>query len=109
MLAQRPDARLAVYVVWLPMLAPDSRSEVDAELLPGPRVTHFWDENRIIGRWLASTGLGEPGYSGVVWDAYYLFGPDAVWNERPAPLAGFGTPVISATGSLEAELRKLLR
>lgn len=90
------------------MLAGDSRSGVDVELLADPRVTHFWDEHRVVGRWLADSAVGEPGYSGVVWDAYYVFGPDASWNERPAPLAGFGAPVIAEKESLEAALRPLL-
>jgi hypothetical protein len=95
-------------VVWLPILATDSRSEVETTLVDDRRVRHFWDGDRVVGRWLADAGVGEPPSSRVVWDAYYLFGPDAAWNERPAPLAGFGAPVISATGSLETELRELL-
>jgi hypothetical protein len=89
------------------MLVGDSRSEVDVGLLDDPRVTHFWDEQRVVGRWLADTGVGEPSGS-VVWDAYYVFGPDADWNERPSPLVGFGSPVVSVTGSLERELRPFL-
>jgi hypothetical protein len=87
------------------MLATDSQSQVDTGLLEDRRVTHFWDEERVIGRWLAEAGVGEPPSSGVVWDAYYVFGPEASWNERPAPLAGFGSPVIAEKGSLEAALR----
>jgi hypothetical protein len=90
------------------MLAADSRSDVDPGLLDDSRVTQFWDEERVIGRWLAETGVGGPSYSGVVWDAYYVFGPNVAWNDRPAPLAGFGSPVISSTRSLETRLARLL-
>jgi hypothetical protein len=97
-----------VYVVWLPMLAADSRGEVDEDVLADPRVTQFWDEDRLVGRWLAETGLGEQISAGVVWDAYYLFGPEATWNERPGPLLGFGAPVIANTGSLENAVATVL-
>jgi hypothetical protein len=92
----------------MPMLAGDSRSEVDVGLLEDRRARHFWDEERVVGRWLAESGVGEPGYSGVVWDAYYVFGGQASWNERPAPLAGFGSPVIAEKATLEAALRRVL-
>lgn len=91
----------------MPVLPTDSRSSVDRALLEDARVTQLWDEGRVVGRWLAQSGVGERG-SGFVWDAYYLFGPDAEWNERPGPLVGFGAPVVSETGSLDAELRPLL-
>jgi hypothetical protein len=97
-----------VYVVWLPMLGPDARSAIDPGLVGDRRVRQFWDEERVVGRWLADAGVGEVEPSGVVWDAYYVFGPDATWNERPGPLAGFGTPVISETDRLEHTLAPLL-
>jgi hypothetical protein len=89
------------------MLVTDARSEIDTGLLDDPRVRQFWDEERVVGRWLADMGLGgSPGE--VVWDAYLVFGPDAAWNDEPAPLRGTGAPVISAAGSLERELRPLV-
>jgi len=89
------------------MLGPDARSAVDPGLLGDRRVRHFWDGERTVGRWLAEAGVGDPGF-GIVWDAYYVFGPDAVWNDTPAPLLGFGSPVISNTSALERELGPLL-
>jgi hypothetical protein len=92
----------------MPMLGGDSRSEVDLGLLDDTRVRQFWDEERVLGVWLADTGLGGESASGIVWDAYYVFGPDAEWNERPGPLAGFGSPVVSETGPLARELSPFL-
>ena len=91
------------------MLGPDSRGSVETGLIDDRRVTHFWDEDRVVGRWLADTNVGGSARSSVVWDAYFLFGPNASWNERPAPVAGTGAPVISTTGSLERQLAPLLR
>jgi hypothetical protein len=90
------------------MLGSDSRDQVETGLIADRRVRHFWDGQRTVGRWFADSGIGELGYSGIVWDAYYVFGPAAVWNERPGPAAGFGSPVISSTGTLERALRRLL-
>jgi hypothetical protein len=93
----------------MPMLATDARSEVDTGFIGDPRVAQFWDEERVLGRWLAETGVGGAASSSIVWDAYFLFGPNAEWNERPAPLVGVGEPVISNTGSLERQLAPFLR
>lgn len=91
------------------MLGPDSRASIETGLLDDPRVTHFWDGERVVGRWFAETDVGGAARSSIVWDAYFLFGPNASWNQRPAPLAGTGAPVVSTTGALERELRPLLR
>ena len=90
------------------MLGPDSRDSIDTGVIDDPRVRHFWDESRVVGLWLAETGVGSSG-SSIVWDAYYVFGPKASWNERPAPITAFGTPVISNTAALGDALMPLLR
>jgi hypothetical protein len=72
------------------------------------RVTHFWDEERVAGRWFADADLGGLGASGIVWDAFFLFGPDASWEQAPAPVLRSGAPVISNTDALAAGLRPLL-
>ena len=91
------------------MLGPDTRSAVEPNLLRDPRVRQYWDDDRIVGRWLADAGVGGAAYSSVVWDAFYVFEANASWNERPQPVAAFGSPVISETGTLERALRPLLR
>jgi hypothetical protein len=99
---------LHVTVVWLPMLVTDQRSEWNPQALPDRRVSEFWDEDRIAGTWLADENLGGLGYAGVVWDAFFLFGPNAVWGDRPEPLLASGSPVVEDTGRLESALRGLL-
>ncbi len=90
------------------MLATDARSEWDESLLDDPRVTHLWDEERVAGRWLAEADLGGLGYSGIVWDAYFLFGPAASWEGEPGPLVGSGAPVVSRSEQLERQIRPLI-
>jgi hypothetical protein len=107
-LEKHPSAKLQVYAIWLPMLPTDARSEWDESLLADPRVTHFWDDERVAGLWLADIDLGGLGYSGIVWDAYFLFGRDASWDTKPGPLLGSGSPVIGSSDQLERQVRPLL-
>jgi hypothetical protein len=107
-LASHPSADLRVYTVWLPMLVTDARSEWRRSALPDERVRHFWDGERVVGRWLADEDLGGLGSAGVVWDAFFVFGPDATWDDVPRPLLASGAPVIDDTASLEAALSPLL-
>ena len=100
-----PSAKLRVYAVWMPMLPTDARSEWDATLLDDRRVRHFWDEDTVLGTWLANPRNANLGYPGsIVWDAYVLFGPDARWGDVRTQVAGFGSPLIGRTGALAAEL-----
>ena len=69
------NADLRVYAVWLPMLVTDSRGAWDESALRDRRVRHYWDGERMLGLALAQAKLGGLGYAGIVWDAYFLFGP----------------------------------
>jgi hypothetical protein len=85
------------------MLATDSRGAWSRGRVPGA-TAQFWDGGRVVGRYLAEQDLGGLGSSGVVWDAWFVFAPDATWNERPTGLVASGSPVISSTAPLEAAL-----
>lgn len=87
-----------MYVVWLPILATDSRGEWNASVFEDPRVRDYWDEQRVVGRWFAERDVGGLGYAGIVWDAYFYYGPG---DTLLAP-AESGSPVIDATEPLEA-------
>jgi len=108
-LDENPDAKVAVYAVWLPMLGGEQRSDWDGGPLVERRVSHYWDGDRVLGRWLADRETGDVGSPGsVVWDAYFLFGPDARWNEEPTDLLAAGAPIIGETDNLGSEARRLL-
>ncbi len=50
----KPDAAIRVYAIFFEIVAGDkgAKYEVDPhELLDDARVTHFWDERRLTGRW----------------------------------------------------------
>jgi hypothetical protein len=67
-------------------------------------VKQYWDGEGITGSYFAENDLGGLGYSGFVYDVYYVFGPDATWANDPAPLAASGAPVVSEGGDLLAAL-----
>ena len=72
--------------------------------MPDPRVIHFWDGEQAIGQWFAKE---VDGYDGTAWDVYYLYGPDATWENVPAPLVGSGGTIIREREKLEMEVRAL--
>ena len=96
------------YVVWLNQRSTDARETIDATTLEDPRVKQYWDGEGITGTYFAENDLGGLGYSGFVYDVYYVFGPDASWADAPGPLAGAGVPVVSDVEKLLADIRAQL-
>ena len=68
-------------------------------------MTQYWDGEGLTGRYFAENDLGGLGYSGFVYDVYYVFGPAATWVDDPAPLAGSGGPVFYEGDKLLDALR----
>lgn len=96
-LEKYPSSDVRVYVVWFDMMAGDSRNLVDRRVLNDRRVTNYYDPGRLAGSWFAThveTG------GGIVWDAYYLYGPEAAWTSSPAPLLSSGSSVIGSSSDL---------
>jgi hypothetical protein len=98
-------AGLRIHAVWLNQRSTDAREEIDASILADPRVTQYWDGEGITGRYFAETDLGGLGYSGFVYDVYYVFGPDATWTDVPAPLSASGGPVLFEGEELREAIR----
>ncbi len=105
LLAGNPSAQLRVYAIWLPMLWSDSRTMWNGTNMPDARVMHFWDGELQVGKWFAKQ---VDGYEGTAWDAYYLYGPDAVWETVPSPLVGSGGTIYGEHEKLETQMRTLL-
>ena len=96
------------YVVWLNQRSTDAANTIDATILDDPRVTQYWDGEGITGTYFAENDLGGLGYSGFVYDVYYVFARDATWSDSPGPLEGSGVPVVSHAEELLAEIRTQL-
>jgi len=87
------------------MLGGDAREKWNGNTMPDSRVTHFWDGEYIVGQWFAKE---VDGYEGIAWDVYYLYGPDAAWEDMPSPLVGEGATIYGERETLEMKLRTLL-
>ncbi len=100
-----PSARLKVLAIWFDMLPGDSRQFLDTRVLGDPRVTYYWDEGKVAGRWFSDHVTGG---SGVTWDTYFLYGPDARWDGSPGPLVSADGPVIASADELMTAIRPYL-
>lgn len=105
LLEVHPKADLRVYAVWFNMYPGDARSEWPKGLLSDSRVIQFWDEGKSLGRFY-ERHLQQ---TGIVWDTYVLYDPQATWEEKPSPPAGWGRPVIVTRHKLEQELQPYLQ
>ena len=86
-LKQVEGDELAVYAVWMPVLASDNaKAGLEAEkFLPDSRVTHYWDGDNRLGR-LYGSELTLPRGRQLAWDIYFVYAPEVEWGDRlPMP------------------------
>ncbi|MGH9970432.1 MAG: hypothetical protein ACREBG_21945 [Pyrinomonadaceae bacterium] len=111
LLAKYPSSELRVYVLWFSMIATDARSawRWTGNVITDPRVIHFWDDQKVIGRWFAAQDNPEESDPGIVWDAFFLYGPDARWDGALQPPLSRGATVLDEYDTLEKSLLPLLK
>jgi hypothetical protein len=103
-LIKSSNRNLKVYAIWTDKLVTDARWRWDAAGLTDKRVDHLWDKENLAGSWLAKNlGSNEVGD----WDAYFLFGSRASWDDEPNELAGKGSTVLGEGRRLAEEIAKL--
>ncbi len=109
-LEKHPSSQLRVYVIWFSMLPMDARSRWGwtGGVLTDSRVVHLWDEKKTVGNWFAKQENPQQETPGIVWDAFYLYGPDAQWNLKPEPLITKGATVRAEADQLRDKLIPLL-
>ncbi|MEO8436139.1 MAG: hypothetical protein ABI596_14655 [Pyrinomonadaceae bacterium] len=110
-LEKYPATKLRVYVVWFSMLPTDARARWGwtAGVISDQRVLHFWDEKKLLGRWFAQQENPENADGGIVWDAFYLYGPEATWDSKPEPLISSGATVQDEAEELKRSIVPLLK
>ena len=111
LLQKHRDAPLKVYAVWFNMMWSDSRAKWPHDLLTDPRVVHFWDEGKVVGRWYETsvTRQGKAGSDRVEWDAYFLYGPQASWQQELPELLSWGHPIVSTNDRFREDLLRLFQ
>jgi hypothetical protein len=94
-LARNPKLDMKVYAIWYEMYPGDSPDDFPAarELLRDRRVVHYWDQPKEVGRWFH--GVVPTGTKGdVEWDAFYLYGPESKWIDRPTEMLTWGRTIL---------------
>lgn len=109
-LKANPSPNLRVYAVWFSMIPTDARSRWGwtGGILDDPRVVHYWDENKKVGRFFANKDA-DTDDPDVVWDAYYLYGSEAQWLTKPEPLVSTGATILDEFDGLKNGLTPLLK
>lgn len=106
-LEKYPDADLEVYAVWFNMIPGDRRERWNPDLLSDKRVSHYWDEDRLLGSWITKNVPDCDHLGPIDWDSYYLFDTDGKWADTFEGIDACGTPIFKATGPLEKAAKQL--
>lgn len=102
-----PDEEITVYAVWFNMIGGDQKEGWDPKVLADRRVTHYWDEKRVLGKWVAKN-VGDCKHLGPIdWDSYYLFDKDGKWVKTFGNVKACGTPILKAADKLEHAIIEL--
>ena len=105
---RNPKLNLRVYVVWFEMYPGDSPKAFPKarKFLPDPRVNHYWDQLKEVGRWFVKALPSD--YKGEIqWDAFYLYGRDSVWDDQPSSLLVWGRTILGSRKKLRDEITRL--
>jgi hypothetical protein len=114
---KRPNKKLKVLVVWLPVLKSDVAPPTKGVLarLHDSRATQFWDEGRLTSKTIRSTVEKNPRWvkpedqdlcwgQGIVWDFVAVFPEGARWDEQIPPPDFYGYPVVHSIEGLAKRL-----
>jgi len=112
-----PDAGLRVYAIWFSMYPTDMRERWPANVLTDRRASHWWDEEKRVGRWYAqrmrdmqdrlAPGAADIGGT-ILWDAYLVYGPEARWDDAPTGLRRWGRTILATREPFREVVRNLV-
>jgi|TARA_Y100000782_G_scaffold103428_1_gene121540 hypothetical protein len=89
------------------MLRADKRPQWNAKKVPinGPRVTHYWDGNQVIGKQYGQS-FDKPG--GVAWDIFFLYDEGAEMDSLFQPWVSTGRTIMGARDKLKTDFEALI-
>ncbi len=119
-LDKHPALDVRVYAIWFRMYGTDRRSAWPDDILTDRRVTHKWDEGKVVGTWYArelydlmprvapkATGLGGP--LPVLWDAYLIYRPGATFAKHADGLERWGRTILNTRQTFAEEVEKIAK
>lgn len=107
-LDENPEAELKISAVWFNMLPADDRSKWPEKLLTDSRATHYWDEQKLVGRFYGEN-VTQQKKDLVEWDAWVLYGQEAEWGEEgPSEMIGWGRTIVQTRERLRQSITPLL-
>jgi hypothetical protein len=101
-LEKHPDAKIQVEAVWFRNLWTDARFLWPSSALDDPRVTNFWDADKVAGKWYAANLTQRR--KGVEWDTWILYAPDKTFSDPPL---AWGRPIVGSRERLRKALEEL--
>ena len=96
-----PNEEIKVYAIWFNMIPGDRKGRWNPDALSDKRIRHYWDADRVVGKWIAKNVDDCEHLGPVDWDSYYLFDGDAVWSDNLDKIKACGTPIINNTEQLK--------
>jgi hypothetical protein len=114
-LEKNDDANLRVYAIYFEIVDGDrgAKSTVDPKsLLDDPRVTSFWDDGKLVGRWfdenVTKLGAREGDPGRIEWDTFVLYDARAEWSDERPEASSWGRPLFSERDRLRRDLEGAL-
>ena len=104
MLEKHPELRIKVYAVWFDMIWTDSKGRWPRHLIDDPRVEHFWDDEKALGRWY-DRRLGDGKH--VMWDTFLLYPPGASLDVPPERMLALGSTIVDEREELQKAIEAL--
>ena len=107
-----------MYAVWFNMYPGDARAKWPASLLTDTRVTHFWDEQRAVGKMyvvqlpsILDRRAPEtmPPTADTMWDAFFTYRPGQQWNDAPPRPQSWGYPIMVTHLQLASDVDALAK
>jgi hypothetical protein len=96
----------------------DARLKWSPTILTDSRAAHFWDEERVIGRWYLSRlpsmidrrapPTMQP-VDDVLWDAFFIYAPGDRWQDASALPVRWGYPIMVTREHLMSEVEALIK
>jgi hypothetical protein len=86
LLAKNDSDDMRLMIVWVKSLSTDSEEKIPLaiDIIPDPRVTHFWDRERVLNPQLIDAIAF--GINMNVYDVFLLYDKEAIWEKRlPRP------------------------